>query len=281
MDARRLLDSLFTVTVTLLALAAVLPIFHIILYITVKGLPVVMEAGIDFFTEIPPSPIRTTELGGIAPALAGTLFMTTVATLLSVPIAVLAAVFSAEYPNHSLTRVVRATTRSLLEVPTIVIGIVVFALLVQPFGRFTALAGAVALAIVMIPYVYTYTELALLSVPRTYIEAGYGIGLKRAQVIYMITAGVARRGIARGVTVAIAKAMGETAPLLFTAFGARNMIFGGPLEPSDAITLMIYVFIQSPFEHWHKIAWGAAFVLLVLYLALFLISRRLVKEVRL
>ncbi|MEN3000062.1 MAG: phosphate ABC transporter permease PstA [Acidilobaceae archaeon] len=280
MVSRKLVDKVFTLVVTLLALVTILPIFHIIYYIASKGLPVVLEGGINFFTQIPPSPIRVKELGGIAPAIAGTLFMTAVATLLSVPIAVLAAVFSTEYPNHNLTKIVRATSRSLLEVPTIVIGIVVFALVVWPFGRFTAIAGAIALAIVMIPYVYTYTELALLSVPRTYIEAAYGIGMKRAQVIYKVTMGVARAGIVRGVTIAIAKAMGETAPLLFTAFGARNMIFGGPLEPSDAITLMIYVFIQSPYEHWHRIAWGAAFVLLVLYLTLFLISRRLAGEVR-
>lgn len=232
MVSRKLADKAFTVVVTLLALATVLPIFHIIYYIASKGLPVVLEGGINFFTQIPPSPIRVKELGGIAPAIAGTLFMTAVATVISVPVAVLAAVFSAEYPNHNLTRVVRATSRFLLEVPTIVIGIVVFALVVWPFGRFTAIAGAIALAIVMIPYVYTYTELALLSVPRTYIEAGYGIGMKRAQVIYRVTMGVARRGMVRGITIAIAKAMGETAPLLFTAFGARNMIFGGPLEPT-------------------------------------------------
>ncbi|MEM1938851.1 MAG: phosphate ABC transporter permease PstA [Acidilobaceae archaeon] len=276
---RSLKSNVFIVLVVILALIAIAPVFHIIIYITLRGLPVILEAGIEFFISTPAAVIAE-KPGGIAPAIVGTLFMTTMATIIAVPIAVLAATFSAEYPNHIITKAVRATSRSLLEVATILIGMLVFALIVLPLGRFTGLAGAIALAIVMIPYVYTYTELALLSVPKTYIEAGYSIGLKKAQVIYLVTLRIARRGVMRGVTIGVAKAMGETAPLLFTAFGARNVIFGGPLEPMDAIPLMIFQFIQTGFENWNKLAWGGAFVLLVLYLTLFIISRRIVREVR-
>lgn len=278
MDLRILKDRLFTVIVVALAIIVILPIFHIILYVSLKGLPVIIENGLDFFTSIPGAVIAE-KPGGIAPALIGTLVMTSTATIIAAPIATLAAAFSVEFPNHPLARAVRVTSRSLLEVATILIGMLVFVLIVLPTGRFSILAGSIALAIVMIPYVYTYVELALLSVPRTYIEAAYSLGLKRAQVI-LLSLMIARRGVARGVAIAITKAMGETAPLLFTVGAARNTVFAGPLEPGDALPLMIFQFIQSPFENWHNLAWGGAFVLLVLYLTTFIVIRLVVREVR-
>ncbi len=279
MDVRTLKDRVFTVVVVLVAFMAILPVFHIIAYITWKGLPVILDNGISFFIEIP-APVVAERPGGIAPAIAGTLFMTLTATIIAVPLATLAAIFSVEFPNHVLTRAVRVTSRSLLEIATILIGMLVFILVVLPLGRFTALAGALALAIVMIPYVYTYVELALLSVPKTYIEAAYAIGMRRAQVIFYVTLRIARRGIARGATIAITKAIGETAPLLFTAFGARSIIFGGLLEPADALPLMIFQFIQTPYDNWRALAWGGAFTLLILYITVFVFARVMVKEVK-
>ncbi len=279
MDYRILVDRIFTVLVVLIAILAILPVFHIIAYITWRGLPIVLDNGLSFFTEIPAAVVAE-KPGGIAPALAGTAFMTFTAVLIAVPLSTLAAIFSFEFPDHILTRAVRATSRSLLEVATILIGMLVFALLVLPTGRFTAFAGSIALAIVMIPYVYTYVELALLSVPRTYIEAAYALGMRRAQVIFYVTLRIARRGITRGIVISVAKAMGETAPLLFTAFGARNIIFGGPFEPADALPLMVFTFIQAGYDNWRALAWGGAFVLLVLYLLIFMLARVLVKEVK-
>ena len=277
--SRMIKDYLFTAAVVVIAFIAILPILHIIVYVSSRGLPVVLEIGIvEFFTSMPAAVIAE-KPGGIAPALVGTLFMTALATVIAAPIATLAAIFSVEFPSHPLARLVRVTSRSLLEVATILIGMLVFVLLVLPTGRFSALAGSVALAIVMIPYVYTYVELALMSVPRTYIEAAYAMGMKRAQVI-ILTLRIARRGVARGIGIAVTKAMGETAPLLFTAGAARNVIFAGPLEPIDALPLMIFHFIQTPFDNWRTLAWGGAFVLLVLYIALFILVRISVKEVR-
>jgi phosphate transport system permease protein len=278
-DGRFLVDRVFTVIVVVVAIIAILPIFHIIAYITWRGLPIVIDNGLSFFTDVPAAVVAE-KPGGIAPALAGTAFMTITATLIAVPLATLAAIFSVEYPNHVLTKAVRVTSRSLLEVATILIGMLIFVLLVLPTGRFTALAGSLALAIVMIPYVYTYAELALLSVPKTYIEAAYALGMKKAQVIFYVTVRVARRGLARGIAIAVTKAMGETAPLLFTAFGARSVIFGGPLEPADALPLMVFQFIQTGYDNWRALAWGGAFTLLVLYLSFFILARLLVKEVR-
>ena len=279
MDRRIFTDKLFTLLVVLVAILAILPVLHIIAYITWRGLPVILSNGLSFFTDLPAAVVEE-KPGGIAPALAGTIFMTFTATLIAVPLAMLAAIFSIEFPNHVLTRAVRVASRSLLEVATVLIGMLIFVLLVLPTGRFTALAGSLALAIVMIPYVYTYTELALLSVPRTYIEAAYSLGMKRSQVVFYVTVRIARRGLARGVAIAVTKAMGETAPLLFTAFGAYSVIFGGPLEPASALPLMVFQFIQTGYENWRTLAWGGSFVLLVLYLSVFIIARILVREVK-
>lgn len=276
---RRVKDKIFLFLVVLLSILAIAPIFHIVFYITLSGLPVILREGLDFFVAVPNSVIAERP-GGIAPAIIGSLLMALTATILAAPIAVLAAIFSAEYPNHPLTRAVRVASRTFLEVASVLVAMLVFAILVLPMGRYSGLAGGVALAIVMVPYVYTYTELALLSVPKTYIEAGYSIGLKRLQVIFYVTSRVARRGIARGLVIGISKAMGETAPLLFTAFGARSAISYNLLEPMDAIPLMIYQFIATGYQNWRDLAMGASFLLLAIYLTFFFISRRLVKEVR-
>lgn len=272
-------DKIFLALVILLSLVAIAPIFHIIFFITVSGLPVILREGIDFFTAIPNS-VGAERPGGIAPAIVGSIIMTLTATVFAAPVAVLAAIFSAEYPNHYLAKAARAASRTFLEVASVLVAMLVFAILVLPMGRYSGLAGGMALAIVMMPYVYTYTELALLSVPRTYVEAGYSIGLKRMQVIFYVTSRVARRGIARGLVIGISKAMGETAPLLFTAFGARSAISYNLLQPMDAIPLMIYQFIATGYENWRDLAMGASFFLLAIYLTFFLVSRRLVKEVR-
>ncbi len=278
MDTRRLKDKIFTITIIVLSIIAIAPVFHIIVYVSYRGLPIILESGLEFFTSLP-NAVTDPKPGGIAQAIIGTLYLTATASIIAVPIATLAAVFSSEFPRSRLTHVVRAASRSLLEVATIIVGMLVFALLVLPTGRFTALAGSVALAIVMIPYVYTYVELAMLSVPRTYVEAAYSLGMSRALVIYHKLR-IARRGVARGLMIGVTKAMGETAPLLFTAFGARNVLFGGPLEPIDALPLMIFQFMQTGYDNWIKLAWGGAFVLLISYLTLFIITRVVVKEVK-
>ncbi|MEM1873425.1 MAG: phosphate ABC transporter permease PstA [Acidilobaceae archaeon] len=279
MDRRKLVDKVFVIVVCLLAVTALAPVFHIIFYITYRGLPVILESGLEFFTSIP-APVVSPKPGGIAPALVGTILMSALATVIAVPLSVAAAVFATEFPNSSLARSVRATARSLIEIPTILIGMLVFVLLVVPLGQYTGLAGAMALAIVMVPYVYTYTEQALQQVPRTYIEAGYSIGLKRLQVVSIVSMRIAARGVARGVTIGISKAVGETAPLIFTVLGIRSAVNFNPLEPMDAVPLLIFQFIQTPFVNWQKLAWGAAFTLLVMYLAIFIVSRILIREVR-
>ncbi|MEM0340239.1 MAG: phosphate ABC transporter permease PstA [Acidilobaceae archaeon] len=279
MNFRKLVDKIFAIVVTLLALLALIPVVHITFYIVYKGLPTVLEEGWKFFVSVP-APATSPEPGGIGPALAGTITMATLATLIAVPISIAAAIFATELPSSFLARAVRATARSLIEIPTILIGMLVFVLLVVPLGHYIGLAGAIALAIVMVPYVYTYTEQALQQVPKTYIEAGYSIGLKRLEVIWLITLRMSSRGIARGITIGVSKAIGETAPLIFTVLGVRSAINFNPLEPMDATPLMIFHFIQTPFPSWQKLAWGGAFVLLVLYLSVFILSRMVVKEVR-
>ncbi|MEM4035836.1 MAG: ABC transporter permease subunit [Fervidicoccaceae archaeon] len=266
--ARKLKDRLFSALASLVALAFAAVALHVVLYVTWRGLPVLASEGLSLLFE-KPAAVTAERPGGVAPALVGTLYLTASSLAIAAPMAALAAVFSVEFPRSPLSRLVRLTSRALLEVPTISVGLLVFSLLVLPLGRFTGLAGTVALALVMLPYVYVYAESALSSVPSTYVEAGYALGMRRAQVALGLRLKMAKRGVWRGVLMATMKAMGETAPLLFTVYGARSVVFGGPLQPIDALPLMIFQFIQSGYENWRALAWGGAFVLLVLYMAMY------------
>lgn len=280
MYRRRVLkDRMFTIAVAILGAAALAPLFHIVYTVTVNGVPAVLEAGVSFFTE-PPAPPGSQRLGGIAPALVGSAWLAVLSTAAGIPIAFLVGLFLYEFRESRLARIVRVFAMSLLEIPTILVGMLVYTVIVVPLGGFSVVAGAVALAIVMLPYVATYVERALDSVPATYREAALGIGLSRARTAALL-AGIARRGILAGFLIGFAKAIGETAPLLFTVGSARNSVNLSPLEPGDAVPLLVFQFIATPYENWVRLAWGAAFVLTLLVLVVFLALRAVVREVRL
>ncbi len=282
-DARRLKEKIFITVVVLLSVLAVAPLFHIIGTVTVRGLNVVMQAGLDFFTE-PPAYPGSTELGGIGPALLGTLWLGLLTSLIGIPLALLTAIFVVEYKDTVLARATRVFAGSLLEIPTVLIGMLVYLVIVVPMGRYSLLAGSIALAIVMLPYTISYVERALEDVPRTYVEAGYSLGMTRAQVVYRVMIGIARRGIMAGIIIGVAKVLAETAPLLFTIGSARSNYPTTPgdlAEPGDALPLLIFQFAQTPYENWQDLAWGAAFILTVMILALFILMRTTVREVKL
>jgi len=277
---RRILkDRVFAAAATLLGLAALAPLFHIVYTVTVNGAPVILEAGLSFFTE-PPAPPGAERLGGIAPALVGSAWLAVLSTAIGIPLAFMVGVFLYEFRESRLARLVRVFTMSLLEIPTILVGMLVYTIVVIPLGGFSVAAGAIALAIVMLPYVATYVERALESVPSTYREAALGLGLTRARTV-MIVAGIARRGVLAGFLIGFAKAIGETAPLLFTVGSARTSVNVSPLEPGDAVPLLVFQFIATPYENWVKLAWGAAFILTLAVLIVFLALRSIVREVRL
>ncbi len=277
MDVREVKERVFLVLVVILSIAAVLPVFHVFLSVIWNGFGVIMEAGPNFLLDVPPAP--NAGLGGIAPSLAGTLLLAVLSSLLGIPLSLFAAIFAVEFPDNPLAKMVRVLSKALLEIPSVVVGMLVYAILVVPMGRFSMLAGSLALAIMMIPYVTTYVEQALEGVPFTYREAGFALGLSRPKVVFEIMVGIARRGILTGMLIGFAKVLGETAPLLFTLGRDRYNIPLGPLDYGDSISLLIFDYAQTPYANMHQVAWGAALVLTVMFLIIFLISRKFTEEV--
>jgi phosphate transport system permease protein len=244
----------------------------IVVDIMVKGLPVL---SISFLTHIPhPTGIPG---GGIGPDLQGTFLMVGLATLISVPIGVGAGVFFSEWPESRLSLISSFTNDVLAEFPSMVIGIFVYIIIVLPMKGFSGYAGAVALAIIMIPIVARTTEESLKIVPRTLREASIALGVSRSRTVLRIVMATGRAGLLTGILLAVARAAGESAPLLVTSLGfeyyAKSM--SGPI---GAVPLLIYEYGISPYKDWQADAWGAALVLvaamLVLNLAIKLGIRR-------
>ena len=268
---RTIKDYIFLVVVGSLTFIAILPLFHIIISIVIKGLPVIMEKGTTFI-------FGTLSEGGIGPAIVGTLMLTFLATLIGLPLAFLAGVYIYEFSNSFIGRTTKMLLQIMLEFPTILVGTFIMGLLVVPMGTFSALAGALALAIILTPYVAVYTEEAMSEIPKIYKEGGYALGCTRAQVIFKIITKMAKKGILTGILIGMAKVSGETAPLLFTAGGLYEVYPTNPLQPIGAIPLLIYTLVQSPSPEDHKIAWGAALVMLIIFLAIFIPIRYALKD---
>ncbi|MEG9193904.1 MAG: phosphate ABC transporter permease PstA [Candidatus Methanoglobus sp.] len=263
---RELKDKIFILYLLASAVLILLPLAHVLYSVFAYGLPVLIDRGLEFLTSALLAPNRP---GGIFPALFGTFLMVSLSSLFGVPLAILAGIFIAEYPRSVISNLARPLMLIMLEFPTILVGLFVMIILVIPMGTFSALAGSIALAIVMLPYVTTYTEQAMRSVPENFKEGAYALGLKRARVVFSVTMKMAKRGILTGMLIGIAKVAGETAPLIFTA-SVTWRAAGGINEPTGAIPIWIYYLIQQPYANYHEIAWGAALILMLIFLAIFL-----------
>ncbi|WP_456328675.1 phosphate ABC transporter permease PstA [Archaeoglobus sp.] len=276
---RKLKERIFLCSIAIATFLTVFPLFHILFSVFSKGLPVLIEGGVEFLTGTLAPP--DDGLGGIGPAIIGTFVLTFLSSLIGLPIAVLTGVFSAEYPNSVIGKATKTLLLIMMEFPTILVGLFVMNVLVLPMGSYSAIAGALALAIVMMPYVAVYTEQALKEIPFIYKEGAFALGLKRSIVVFRILMGMAKKGIATGILIGIAKVAGETAPLLFTAGGSSRIYFAGLDKPVGAVPLLIYQLVQQPYENYHQIAWGASLVLMLIFLAIFIPIRLSVKEVKL
>ncbi|MCS7130365.1 MAG: phosphate ABC transporter permease PstA [Archaeoglobaceae archaeon] len=264
---RELKNKVFILYLIISAFLVLFPLLHILFSVFANGIPVLLKFGMEFLTETLPAPNKPG--GGIFPAIYGTFVMVFLASLIGIPLAVLAGIFVAEYPNNALSKATRSLLLIMMEFPTILVGLFVMAIIVLPLGSFSALAGAIALSIVMLPYVATYTEQAMRSVPQQYKEGAYALGLRKVRVVFSITLKIAKKGVVTGLLIGMAKVSGETAPLIFTAGNAWRST-GGALEPAGAVPLWIYYLVQQPYANYHELAWGAAFVLMVFFLAIFL-----------
>ncbi|MFA5852077.1 MAG: phosphate ABC transporter permease PstA [Spirochaetales bacterium] len=200
--------------------------------------------------------------GGIANGIVGTLMVLGIASLISMPLSLTAALYLSERKGRSLARLLRLVIDSLQGIPSIVIGVVMYAWIVIPMKSFSAFAGGIALSLIMIPTVTTTMLEVLLLVPASYMEAAISLGAPHWRASLGIILPAAKTGILNGVGLGIARIAGETAPLLFTAFGNPFMNLNAA-KPTSAIPLIIYDYIKSPYQDWHQKAWGAAFLLVL------------------
>jgi phosphate transport system permease protein len=227
------------------------------------------------FTEMTPAP---NDAGGLANAIGGSVIMVGLATLIGTPIGVFAGIYLAEYAATSkLGSITRFFNDILLSAPSIVVGLFVYAAVVAPMKRFSALAGVFALALIVIPVVIRTTENMLLLVPNTMREAAYALGTPRWKVIGMITLRAARAGVITGVLLALARISGETAPLLFTAL-SNQFWSTSVLDPMASLPVTIFKFAMSPYENWQKLAWAGVFLITLGVLALNILARLVFKK---
>ncbi|HUB01828.1 MAG TPA: phosphate ABC transporter permease PstA [Terriglobales bacterium] len=251
------------------------PLFAIFAYLLIKGIG---SLNIAFLTQTP-KPVGEPG-GGMANAIAGSAVILAIASILGVPFGIGAGVFLAEYGRNRYGDAVRFVSDVLNGVPSIVIGIVAYGLVVVRQKHFSALAGGVALAIMMIPTIARTTEQMLLLVPQAIREAAYGLGVSRWRTTLSITLRTATSGIITGVMLAFARVAGETAPLLFTAFG--NQFWNWDIrQPTAALSLQIYTYALSPFDDWHRQAWAGSLVLIVLIVSAVAAVRIVVRHGRL
>ena len=244
----------------LCALITVSALFFILGYLVWNG---GKDLSWNFFTKLP---VPVGELGGgMANAIVGTLKLLLLATLFGVPIGLLGGVYLAEFGGRTIPFVVRYTADLLNGVPSIVIGIFAYALIVMPMHHFSTLAGGFALGIMVIPTVIRNTESFLRDVPRSLREGSFALGANKWKMIATVVLPAASRGILTGALLALARVAGETAPLIFTAFGNRYWSPGW-MQPTSSLPVVIYTYATGPYEDWHQQAWAAGLVLLGLVL---------------
>jgi len=255
---RRVTDHVMTGMAVLTVVLVLLPLFAIFAYLLYRGFGSISWA---FLTQTP-KPVGEPG-GGMANAIIGSVVILALASTIGVPLGVGAGIYLAEYGRNRFGDSIRFTADVLNGVPSIVIGIVAYALVVLTQRHFSALAGGVALAIMMIPTITRTTEEMLLLVPTALREAAYGLGIPRWRTTLSITLRTATSGVITGIMLAFARVAGETAPLLFTAFG--NQFWNLRVDqPTAALPLQIFNYAISPYDEWHRQAWAGALVLIVL-----------------
>lgn len=273
-NPRTLFNRILTGVALLLSFLALLPLFSVLYMLIVRGGSML---NLTLFTQLTPG--AGMEGGGIGNAILGTLVVVCVASVLSLPLGFLAAVYLAEYGGDSkLAAVVRFAGKVLTGMPSILAGVFAYATVVVVTGSFSALAGGVAMAVLMVPTVMLTAEQALRSVPSKMKMAALGMGATRTQMVLRVVVPTAMPGILTGVMLALARAMGETAPLLFTALFSDYWFEGELHKPIASLAVLIYNFSGSPFEHLVKLAWAASLVLVSLVLVLNVTAQLVIKR---
>ncbi len=265
--ARRIKDRIFKATILSLSLLTLLPLLLILITIISKGYSAI---SLDFFTKLPTPPGDPG--GGILNSIVGSLLLIAIAVVISVPTGVGLGLYLSETrgPWASLVEILINTLQG---IPSIVVGILAYLWIVKPLGGFSALSGGVALAIIMLPTVARATQETLIRLPTSLKEAGLSLGASYTRTIWKVILPSAMPGILSGVLLGVARIAGETAPLLFTAFGNPYLNLN-PLKPVDAVPLLVFNYAMSPYSDWHQKAWGASLVLMVFILGINITIRK-------
>ena len=248
-------------------LLALVPLALILFFVVSKGIQAI---NLDFFLH-GPTPVGEPG-GGMANAIVGTLMVSALASLMAIPIGVTSGIYMSEYAGTRFASIVRFAADTLNGVPSIVIGVFAYGVMVLPFKQFSAVAGGFALGVMMIPIIARTTEELLLLVPGSMREGALALGASRARAVFSVVLPAALPGIVTGVVLALARIAGETAPLLFTAF--NNRFFSTKLrQPISTLTVQVFTYASGPYEDWHRQAWAGALVLVTLVLVCSLLAR--------
>jgi len=272
---RIFLDRLVAALIVLCVMVAAIPVLVLLLFVVIKGLPGLLTPG--FFTD-PPHP-QGVPGGGVLNAIIGTLEIVGMASLLAVPIGALIGVFLSEYGRNRLGDTVRFISDVLTGLPSIAFGIFGYTVVVLTTHHFSAISASVALAVLMLPVILRATESALMLVPQALREAGLALGAPSWRVTVEIVVPAALGGIVTGALLAIARAAGETAPLLFTAFG-NEIVQSNPLQPMGALALTVFRNALSPYQNLQDQAWAAALLLVLLVASANILARLYVRRIQ-
>jgi phosphate transport system permease protein len=267
-NVRRRIISTIAVTLCLLSvIIALVPLGFILFFVVTRGAG---SLNWDFFTQLP-KPVGESG-GGMANAIVGTLMLSGLGAVFAIPVGIVSGVYMSEYAGTKFASAVRFAADTLNGVPSIVIGVFVYGIVVLQMRQFSMLAGSVALGVMMIPIIARTTEELLRLVPQTLREGALALGATRARATFSVVLPAALPGIITGVILALARIAGETAPLLFTSFNNRFWNTN-PLQPTASLTVQIFTYASSPYEDWHRQAWAGALVLVSIVLTCSLLAR--------
>jgi phosphate transport system permease protein len=269
---RNIKSLVFKGIIIFFAFVITVPLIIILLYIIKQG---AAQVNWHFLTNVP-APVGE-KGGGIINALVGSFLMVVMSSVIAIPIGMMAGIYLSENPRTRLAYYTGLCVDILQGVPSIVVGIVAYFWLVKPLGTFSALSGSIALAIMMLPIVIRATEQTLLMLPPSLKEAALSLGVPYHRVILKVIVPCGFAGILSGITLSIARVIGETAPLLFTAFGSP-FLSASLKKPMESLPHLIYTYATSPYDDWHDLAWGASFILLVFVLTLNIITKVMTRK---
>jgi phosphate transport system permease protein len=269
---RNIKSLIFKGVIIFFAFVVTIPLMLVLLYIIKQG---ITQVNWTFLTHVPAPPGE--KGGGIGNALAGSFIMVFMASIVAIPVGMLGGIYLSENPGTKLAHYSGLCVDILQGVPSIVVGIVIYAWIVKPSGGFSAIAGSIALALMMLPIIIRSTEQTLKLLPDSLKEAALSLGVPYHRVILKVIIPCGFAGILSGITLSIARVIGETAPLLFTALG--NNYFSTKITgPMESLPHVIFTYATSPYDDWHDLAWGASFILLMFVLTLNIVTKLLTRK---